>query len=141
MATSVVSQSPQAHTSVNPSTGDASHLVSSILTAAGKLEAVIDKALPEGAAQTNRDPVTRNTPALDPSRDPLVSASPATPVAQQPAATSAESNQLQVTALVHADNTASLSATSALPVSGLTEMSADEDESIVDSGVAPTPDL
>ncbi len=65
----------------------------------------------------------------------------ATPVKQQPATISVEGNQLLVTALVHADNMACQSAKSALPVPGLTEVSANDVESLADSGVTPTSNL
>ncbi len=126
---------------MSPSVGDASHSTSSISTATGELEAVLTQALPESIAKPAHDPVTGDTATPGLSSDPQGSANPVTSVAQQPAATLDESNQLQVTAQVHAEYIASDSADSVPPVPGLTELSTEEVHAITDSGVAPKPDL
>ncbi len=140
-ATSAVSQSTMGHITVSPSVGDASQSTSSISTAAGELEAVIDQALPESIATTLPNLVTGNVPTQDPTSDLQGSANPATPVAQQLLTTTTESNQFQVTAQIHAENIASQRAGSAHSVPSLPVMSAEEVEDVTDSGVAPRPDL
>ncbi len=141
MATSTVSQSTPGHTSLSPSVGNTSHSTSSISTAAGESEAVVNQALPEGAAKPIQDPMTRTIPTQDPHSDLQGSAIPAPPVAHLLAATTPENNQLQVIAQVHAENIASQSADSVPPVPGLIELSAKDVQAVADSGVAPVPDL
>ena len=140
-ATSTVGQSTMGHIDVSPSVGDAFQSTSSILTATGQLEVVINQALPESIAKPTQDPVTGTVPTQDPSSNLQWSANPATSVAQQLTATTPENNQLQVIAQVPVENIASQSADSAHHVPGLPEMSAEEVEDVMDSGVAPTPDL
>ncbi len=57
-ATSTESQSTLGHVTVSPSVGDASQSTSSISTAAGELEAVINQAFPESLTATPQGPVT-----------------------------------------------------------------------------------
>ncbi len=140
-ATSAVSQSTLGHVTASPSEGDVSHSTSSLSTAASELEAVLNQALPEGIAAIPQGPVTRNVPTQDPTSDLQGSANTATSAAQQLAATSPVNNQLQVIVQIHAENKAFQRADSANPVPGLPEMSTEEDEAVVDSGVAPKPNL
>ncbi len=86
-------------------------------------------------------PVTRDVLATDPTSDPQGSANTAVSAAHQLSATLPGDNQHQVIVQIHAEDKASKSADSANPVPGLPEVSADDVEGVVDSGVTPNPDL
>ncbi len=73
--------------------------------------------------------------------DPQGSTNAAALAAQQFSANVPGNNQLQVTVQVHAEDQASQSAGSAPPVPGLPAVSADDVEAIVDSRVAPKPNM
>ncbi len=140
-ATSTESQSTMSHSIVSSSVGDALPSTSSISTAAGELQAVLDQVSPESATAVPQGPVTGDTLATDTSSEPLGSANPAALAAPQLCANVPAGNQFQVVAQVHADGQASQSADSASPVSGLPVVSAADVEAVVDSRMAPTPDL
>ncbi len=110
MATSSVSQSTMSHDTVSSTSGDASQSTSSISTAAGELEAVINQAFPEVIASAPQGPVTGDVLYTNPPSDPQGSANSATSVAQQLTATSANNNQYQVIAQIHTEDKASQSA-------------------------------
>ncbi len=129
------------HVTVSPSTSDASQSTSSISTAAGELEAVIYQAFPVSVAATPQGPVTGDVPALDPTSNPQGSANTAAPAAQQSSVAHTDNNQLQVIAQIHAEDQASQSTDSASIVPGLQAVSAEDVEAVMDSGVAPTPNL
>ena len=129
------------HITVSPSVGDASQSTGSISTAAGELEAVINQALLENTTAVPQGPVAGSVLVTDPTSDPQGSANAAVSSAQQLSANPTGNNQLQVIVQVHAEDKASPSAGSANPVPGLPAVSADDSEAVVDSGVAPTPNL
>ncbi len=108
---------------------------------AGELEAVINQAFPEVIAAVPQGPVTGDVLDTNPASDPQGPANPATSGAQQLTATSADNNQHQVIAQIHAEDKASQSAASATAVPGLTEMSVDDVQAVTESGVAPLPSL
>ncbi len=140
-ATSTVSQSTMGHVTVSLSMGDASQSASSISTAAGELEAVTGQAFPENVTATLQGPVTGNGLTQDPNSDPQGSANIAASAAQQLSAIPTDNNQLQVTSQIHAEGMGYQSASSANPVPGLPAVSANNVEAVVDSGVAPTPNM
>ncbi len=129
------------HVTVSPSVGDAFQTPSSISTAAGELEAVLNQVHPVNITAVPQGPVTRNVPAQDPTSDLQGSANTAALAAQQLSATSTDDNQFQAITQIHAEDMALQSANSAKPVPGLPEMSADDVEAVTDSGVAPSPSL
>ena len=129
------------HITVSPSVGDASQSTSSISTAAGELEAVLNHVSPENTTAVPQGPVTGEVLATDTPSGPQGSANTAASAAQQSSATPTGDNQFQVTVQIHAEDQASPSAGSANLVPGLPAVSADDVEAIVDSGFAPKPDL
>ncbi len=140
-ATSTESQSVMSHTTVSSPVGDASESTSSLSVAAGELQAVLDQVSPESATAVTQGPETGDVLDTGAPSSHQGSANHAASVAQQLAANVPGGNQFQVAAQVHAEDTAFQSAGSANPVPGLPSVSADEVEAIVDSGMAPTPDL
>ncbi len=140
-ATSTESQSVMSHTTVSSPVGDASQSTSSLLTAAGELEAVLDQVSLVNTTTVPQGPVTGDVLATGTPSGPQGSANPAALAAQQLSANVPGGNQFQVAAQVHADDKASQSANSANPVPGLPVVSADDIEGAADSGVAPNPDL
>ncbi len=140
-ATSTESQSVLSHTTVSSPVGDASQSTSSLSVAAGELQAVLDQVSPEAATAVPQGPETGDVLATGAPSGPQGSAHPAASVAQQISASVPGSDQFQVIAQVHAEDTASQSAGSANPVPGLPVVSAEEVDALADSGVAPNPDL
>ncbi len=116
-ATSTESQSTLGHVTVSPSVGDASQSTSSISTASGELEAVINQVFPENVTAVLQGPVTGDILATDPTSDPQGSANTAVSAAQQLSAIPTGNNQLQVIIQVHAEDKASQSAGSRPPCS------------------------
>ena len=117
--------------------GDASQSTSSLLVAAGELQAVLDQVSPESATAVPQGPVTRDVLATGTPSGPQGPANPAALAAQQLSANVPGGNQFQVAAQVHAEDTASQSASSTNPVPGLPVVSVDDTEGAADSGVAP----
>ncbi len=140
-ATCTESQSTMGHITVSPSVGDASQSTSSISTAAGDLEVVLNQVSPEDTTAVPQGPVTGDVLATDPTSNPQGSANTAVSAAQQLSATLPGDNQHQVIVQIHAEDKASKSADSANPVPSLPVVSADDVEGIVDSGIAPTPNM
>ncbi len=140
-ATSTESQSVMSHSTVSFSMGDACQSASSISTAAGELEAVLNQVSPTYATAEPQGPVTGDVLATGTPSDPQGSADLAALAAQQLSATLPGNNQLLVTVQVHAEDKASQSAGSANPAPGLPAVSADDVEAVTDSGVAPKPDM
>ncbi len=140
-ATSTESQSTMGHIAVSPSVGEASQATGSISTAAGGLEAVTGQASPENVTAIPQGPVTGDVLVTDTPSNPQGSANAAALAAQQLSATLPGDNQLQVTVQVHAEDQASQSAGSANPAPGLPEVSANDVEAVVDSGMAPKPNM
>ncbi len=140
-ATCTESQSTMGHITVSPSVGDASQSTSSISTAAGDLEAVLNQVSPENTTAVPQGPVTGDVLATGTPSGPQGSANTAALAAQQLSAILTDDNQLQVTVQIHAEDKAFQSAGSANPVPGLPAVSADDVEAVVDSGVAPKHDL
>ncbi len=139
--TSTGSQSTLGHVTVSPSVGDASQSTSSISTAAGELEAVINQVFPGSITAIPQGPVTGDVLTTDPTSGPQGSINTAASAAQQLSAIPTDNNQCQVIAQIHAEDKASQSADSANPFPGLPAVSANDVEAVMDSGVAPTPNL
>ncbi len=140
-STSTESQSAMGHITVSSPVGDASQSTSLLSTAAGELEAVLDQVSPVHTTAVPQGPVTGDVLATGTPSDPQGSANPAALAAQQLSANVPGGNQFQVAARVHAEDKASQSTNSANPVPGLPAVSADDVEAIVDSGVAPKPNM